>query len=988
MTDRTDDRTDDDVDPAPPPGDGAVGETAVEETVYVPADDTGPTVYVPTDEPNGDEPAVDEAAAPGQDFGAWFDREFPPEPAAEPATDELVVEPEAETDKGTPPAGPVVWPASERPTPWGTRVVRRIVRRPKAWIEAPWPAERIVRVAFTLVVLVVSTVAMMNAVHLNPLNGDADLILDDNTPTGGDMGAHVWGPAYLRDVLLPNFQLNGWSMDWYAGMPAYRFYMVLPALGMVALDMILPYGVAFKLIAVAGLVTLPFACWAFGRLARFRYPMPELFALAGVVFALDESTSIYGGNLKATMAGEFSFSIALTLGILGLGFLANGLRTGKYRSWAAILLAAGAVSHGIVAIFIAVAALVIFLAWFLGDVIASLSTADRAARTNLVRRFGYGLTAGVATILLTMWWIGPFVSDHAYMTDMKYGARPEGAADSFWDMFFPLEAPLDVLITVLAVGGFAACIGRRHTTGTALGVTGLVLVGLVYLTQDSLPVIGLLWNPRLLPFIYLLRYVLMMVGIVEIGALIANLVRDRPARALPGVGVSTATAATAALAVLIVLGFMFEVLPGGGRRTSHDANVYAWGPIRKTSTAGDAVGDGWSRYNFQGYENRPLYAEYYDVVTTMERIGATRGCGRATWENHEDNGKYGTTMALMLLPHWTDGCIGSMEGLFFEASGTTPYHFLTTAAMSASSSNPVRELRYVNTDADVGVPHLQKLGVRYVMVRSPEAKTEAASHAELTLLASSGPWDIYEVANSGLVVPLTVQPVVVNGRPGDQRERNLELGTSWFQQPDEWAAQPADDGPDAWQRIDVAVDESRSVPDPNRPADDPDTRGRQVDIVVPVQTIEPVPLPAAQVSNVVQAEQELSFEVDQVGVPMLVKLSYFPNWEVDGADGPYRVAPNLMVVIPTENEVRLHYGRSGTDTAFYLLTLAGIGMLVWMRRRGDVRYVEPTAAAAPSPEPPGDVDDQVLVGEERHMAVEEPSSTGNEESRSPLAPPG
>ena len=96
------------------------------------------------------------------------------------------------------------------------------------------------------------------------------------------MGAHVWGPAYLRDHLLPNFQLTGWSMDWYAGMPAYRFYMVVPALAIVALDTILPYGVAFKLVAISGIVTLPLCCWAFGRLARFRYPIPELFAFAGL----------------------------------------------------------------------------------------------------------------------------------------------------------------------------------------------------------------------------------------------------------------------------------------------------------------------------------------------------------------------------------------------------------------------------------------------------------------------------------------------------------------------------------------------------------------------------------------------------------------------------------------------------------------------------------------------------------------------------------
>ncbi len=30
-----------------------------------------------------------------------------------------------------------------------------------------------------------------------------------STPTGGDLGAHVWGPAFLRDELLPRFRLTG-----------------------------------------------------------------------------------------------------------------------------------------------------------------------------------------------------------------------------------------------------------------------------------------------------------------------------------------------------------------------------------------------------------------------------------------------------------------------------------------------------------------------------------------------------------------------------------------------------------------------------------------------------------------------------------------------------------------------------------------------------------------------------------------------------------
>ena len=100
----------------------------------------------------------------------------------------------------------------------------------------------------------------------------------------------------------------------------------------------------------------------------------------------------------------------------------------------------------------------------------------------------------------------------------------------------------------------------------------------------------------------------------------------------------------------------------------------------------------------------------------QDQTGAAGRCGRTTAATASATASYGTTMALMLLPFWTDGCIGSMEGLYFEASGTTPYHFLTAAAMSTQSSNPVRQLRYVNNDADVGVEYLQALGVRYVMV--------------------------------------------------------------------------------------------------------------------------------------------------------------------------------------------------------------------------------------------------------------------------------
>ncbi|MDX1449696.1 MAG: hypothetical protein R3246_11615, partial [Acidimicrobiia bacterium] len=135
-----------------------------------------------------------------------------------------------------------------------------------------------------------------------------DQILVANTPTGGDMGAHVLLPAYLRDELLPSGRILGWSMDWYAGFPVFYFYFPLPALTIVLLDVVLPYGVAFKLVTVAGLVALPLASYYLARCLSFSKPVALVAGVAGGSFIFMESFSIFGGNTLSTLAGEYSFS--------------------------------------------------------------------------------------------------------------------------------------------------------------------------------------------------------------------------------------------------------------------------------------------------------------------------------------------------------------------------------------------------------------------------------------------------------------------------------------------------------------------------------------------------------------------------------------------------------------------------------------------------------------------------------------------------------
>jgi hypothetical protein len=280
----------------------------------------------------------------------------------------------------------------------------------------------------------------------------------------------------------------------------------------------------------------------------------------------------------------------------------------------------------------------------------------------------------------------------------------------------------------------------------------------------------------------------------------------------------------------------------------------------------------------------------------------------------------------MLLPFWTDGCIGSMEGLYFEASATTPYHFLNQRALSANCSCAQRDLPYGSGfDIDLGVRQLQLMGVRYYLALSDTAVQAAAGHPDLTEVAADDVWHVYLVAGSDLVVPLANEPAVLTG---------LEPGMSWvgpnsrwFQDPQRWDVHLAADGPEAWQR--VAVD----APDPvDKPVTQPaGHRPGWTELDVVTQP-EARPVPAIAVDDVEVGRDTISFRVSEPGVPVLVKASYFPNWRASGAEGPYRVSPNLMVVVPTGTEVELHYGWTPVDVGAYAVTGLGIAGAVLLAR--------------------------------------------------------
>ncbi len=731
------------------------------------------------------------------------------------------------------------------------------------------------------------------------------LLLSTSIPTGGDNGGHYAMPAFLKSNLLHHAQLTGWDPGWYDGFPLYTYYFVLSDLIGALLSYVVPYALAFKWITVLGSLLLPVAAWAMGRLFGLRRAFPGALAALTLCYLFDYTYTIYGGNLFSTLAGEYAYSLSIALALVFLGLMAKGLRTGRHRGWGAITLAACILAHIIPALFAIVGALLLIGMEMLPQRIRPRDVwhahpSDEVIAQVLTRpqALWWGTsTMGIGVLLVAFWWV-PFGIDQPYATSLGYQN-----IHTYVTLLFPQA---DLWALILAGISTVAAFALRSRFGILMALLAGVFAAAVILDPQAS-----LFNTRFLPLWFLPVYLQVGWGVATAVTAAVDLwewwwrrreaaqLVDSPASHVRRRSWPVAAVAGPLVALVVALGVV--ATPFVLSASAMSSIGITPGPNQVTN---------WSSFNYAGYQAQAAYPEYRSLVLTMEHLGATDGCGQAMWQYDPSLNRFGTTQALMLLPYWSNGCIGSMEGLLFESAATTPYHFLNQAELSVTPSEAMNGLDYSTLNVPAGIRHLQLLGVRYFMASSTQVQEAASADPSLRLVATSGPWTssqagvsttttwkIYEVLKAPLVTGLAYEPAVEVG-VGAAQSSWLAPSESWYNNPYRWGVFLAQSGPASWPRV---------------PIGDPSPPQRKV--------------PKTRVTRMVETDNTVSFHVSKIGTPVLVKVSYFPNWQAAGATGPYRVTPNLMVVVPTAHDVVLHYGATPANRVGQGLTVVGVAAL-------------------------------------------------------------
>src|SRR6056300_452285 len=356
------------------------------------------------------------------------------------------------------------------------------------------------------------------------------------------------------------------------------------------------------------------------------------------------------------------------------------------------------------------------------------------------------------------------------------------------------------------------------------------------------------------------------------------------------------TYATTTLSVIFIILFMFLI-------SINSENYLIYTTLVSLTFGTLSYLPHWLNWNFSGYESKNNWS---DITTLYEGLDTLKP-GRIMWEPNSDLNKYGTPMVLMTIPMFTDH--ESVEGLYFDSSITTPYHFVTISGLAERPSNPVGGLSYINGNFDKGVRYMKQLGVDYFITYTDSIFNKEMDSTELEFLFESSPFNVFKL-NSSKVDLITSE--LINFSQPSLYER---ISNSVFKNP--------------FEESFFTLSMKEFQKEENIRVIDKLSLG-EIENKLSTDQVQ-VSITDFKINN-----NQLTFSTNQPGKLHLIKVSYFPNWTIEDGDGPYRITPSFMAVVPNSNDVKFTFETTNLErflSIFSYLCLIISTLLIIYRKR-------------------------------------------------------
>ncbi len=713
-------------------------------------------------------------------------------------------------------------------------------------------------------------------------------LLSKTTITGGDTPSHYLTAHYLIHTLLPKGKIIGWMPGNYGGFPMFQFYFPLPFLITAGLNLLMPLQIAFKLVSVLGIFLLPVCAFCCLRLLGFRFPVPITGAIFTVPFLFMEANSAWGGNIPSTLAGEFAYGIGFALLFVYLGLFYKGVTENKYAIANGVLLTLIGLSHACTLIF------GVFAATFF------LFTTNRF----LEKTWYYFKVHALAFFLLGFWivqllWFIPYTTRFSFVWII----------DGIWQVFPPILLP----VMALAIGGTVwTLIQKIRNQKTTVEESVATTQNLYSASGPKNP------TPTTNPVAFL-WFICLLAAAFYFMALKMNVVDTRfipfmqcSLMLLGAVGIYHLTSRLKALSLFPLFLAVVTVLIVNTQ-------------VRSVSS--------WIAWNYSGFEKKRVWPAFW---TLHEKLKGTCHDPRVAYEHDLKHRGAGSVRAFEMLPYFSGR--STLEGLYIQSTITSPFVFYVQSEISEKPSCPLPDYNYSRLNLEKGLKHLKLFNVSHLVVVTDKVRKVLSKSAEVVREADFPPYTIYRLPNNGdrYVSLLDYEPVLLVTKKWQQE------AFQWFRKSDlktfvafKERLEPGDT--DRFNRIIHGRLPHKLSPRPmSYEASHPNPLGRNSPALSgkganlgfqDAYTAGQANRGKGLVKEIIRPE-EIVIETQNIGLPHLVRISYHPNWRVEGADRIYLVSPSFMLIYPTQQHVRLYFYPSLPNYLGYALSLLGVMLAI------------------------------------------------------------